>query len=325
MYTLDRLKMLIERNGGFVNSHAHFDRAYTAMTKDFEDNNVNAHLHEKWELVDRFKASATEERYYNHISEAIYNQIKMGVTAGLTFIDCDPVSGNRALSAACKARTDWMGKFQLKIACQTLKGVIDPEARQYFDHSLSYCDVVGGLPGKDRGREEEHIKILLESAKKHGRKVHVHVDQLNSAHERETEMLARLTIEHGMEGQVTAIHSISLAAHPKAYREEVYKICKDAGLSFISCPTAWIDHRRTETLSPTHNAVTPVDELIEHGLTVAIGSDNICDVYKPFSDGDMMVELRVLLESNHFYDIDELVKIATTNGRKIIGVNPYGN
>ena len=81
MKTLDRLKMLIEMNGGFVNAHAHFDRAYTAQTSDFEKNNVNAHLFEKWELVNDYKKSATIERYYNHISEAIYNQIKMGVTA----------------------------------------------------------------------------------------------------------------------------------------------------------------------------------------------------------------------------------------------------
>lgn len=320
MYTLDRLKMQVERDGGFVNAHAHFDRAYTALTSDFENNNVNAHLFEKWELVNAYKANATEERYFNHISEAIYNQIKMGVTAGLTFIDCDPVSENRALLAALRARDGWADKFQLKIACQTLQGVLEEEPRRWFDEYAPFFDVIGGLPRKDEGREEEHIDVLMQTAKANRQLVHVHVDQLNSAEEKETELLARKTIEHGMEGKVTAIHSISLGAHPEAYRKEVYKICKDAGLSFVSCPSAWIDHRRTEVMSPTHNAVTPIDELVPEGLTVAIGSDNICDVYKPFCDGDMMTELRFLLESTHFYDIDELVKIATVNGKKVIGL-----
>ncbi len=320
MQTLDRLRMLIERNGGFVNAHAHFDRAYTAMTSDFENDNVNAHLFEKWELVNTFKSKATEKRYYNHISEAIYNQIQMGVTSGLTFIDCDPVSEDRAYRAALRAKEDWADKFQLKIACQTLKGVLEEEPRKWFERFGPGFDVIGGLPRKDEGREEEHVDVLMRMAKDNGQRVHVHVDQLNSAEEKETEMLARKTIEHGMEGRVTAVHSISLAAHPKAYREEVYKICKDAGLSFVTCPTAWIDHRRTEVMSPTHNAITPIDELIPHGLIVAIGSDNICDVYKPFSDGDMMTELRFLLETTHFYDIDSLVEIATTNGKKVIGL-----
>ena len=61
--------------------------------------------------------------------------------------------------------------------------------------------------------------------------------------------------------------------------------------------------------------------MVPLGIPVAIGSDNICDVYKPFSNGDMMVELRFLLESTHFYDIDSLVDIATTNGKQIIGIN----
>ena len=95
-------------------------------------------------------------------------------------------------------------------------------------------------------------------------------------------------------------------------------MCLDADLSFVSCPTAWIDHRRNETLTVTHNAITPIDEMIPLGICVAIGSDNICDVYKPFSDGNMMTELRFLLEATHFYDIEELTKIATHNGRKVI-------
>ncbi len=324
MDTIDRLKMLIERNGGFINSHAHFDRAYTAQTSDFEKDNVNAHLFEKWELVNQYKSQATEERYYNHISEAIYRQIRMGVSAGLTFVDVDPISKDRALKAAIRAKEDWNEKFNLKIACQTLKG-LEPwneksEARDYFYKFAHMFDIIGGLPKKDEGYEGEHIDILLQTAKINKQRVHVHVDQLNCASEKETELLARKTMEHGMEGNVTAVHSISLAAHPKAYRDEVYKMCIDAGLSFVSCPTAWIDHRRNEEMTVSHNAITPVDEMVPLGLTVAIGSDNICDVYKPFSDGDMMVELRFLLEATHFYDVDSLVKIATTNGRKVIGL-----
>jgi cytosine deaminase len=320
MKTLERLKMLIERNGGFVNAHAHFDRAYTAQTSDFENGNVNAHLFEKWELVNKFKSNATEQRYYNHISEAIYNQKKQGIKAGLSFIDCDPVSEDRALNAALRAQADWASDYTLKIACQTLRGVLDPiPKRWFFDHAHEF-DVIGGLPKKDAGREDEHLDILLSTAKANNQLVHVHVDQLNSAEEKETELLARKTMEYGMEGRVTAVHGISLAAHPKAYRQEVYKMALDAGLSFVTCPTAWIDHRRSEEYSVTHNAITPIDEMVPLGICVAIGSDNIYDVYKPFSDGNMMTELRFLLEATHFYDVDELVKIATTNGKKVIGI-----
>ena len=249
----------------------------------------------------------------------------MGVSAGLTFIDIDSVSEDRALKAALRAKEDWSHIFKLKIACQTLQGVLDYPARSWFDKYAHFYDVIGGLPKKDSGREAEHIDVLMRMAKENGQRVHVHVDQLNSAEEKETELLARKTIEHGLEGMVTAVHSISLAAHPKWYRNEVYKMALDADLSFVSCPTAWIDHRRNDELSVNHNAITPVDEMVPRGITVAIGSDNICDVYKPFSDGDMMTELRFLLEATHFYDIDSLVNIATNNGRAVIGAQKREN
>ena len=73
-----------------------------------------------------------------------------------------------------------------------------------------------------------------------------------------------------------------------------------------------------KALSVGHNAITPVEELVENGLLVALGTDNINDIYKPYCNGDMMTELRVMLEATHFYDMDELVKIATINGKKII-------
>jgi cytosine/adenosine deaminase-related metal-dependent hydrolase len=88
----------------------------------------------------------------------------------------------------------------------------------------------------------------------------------------------------------------------------------------ICCPSAWIDSRRSEELSVTHNSIAPIEELIHEKIPVSLGTDNIFDIYKPFSDGDMWTELRFLLETCHFYNTNELVKIATTNGRKSLGL-----
>ena len=66
--------------------------------------------------------------------------------------------------------------------------------------------------------------------------------------------------------------------------------------------------------------------MLEHDLVVAIGTDNIQDVYKPFSDGNMYTEIKFLLECLHLYDIDALVDIATKNGRLVIGMEDcYGD
>ena len=160
----------------------------------------------------------------------------------------------------------------------------------------------------------------MDTAKRLNKPVHVHVDQFNTTREKETEDLISKTLEYGMQGRVTAIHSISLAAHPAQYRHEIYNRMAEAGVMLITCPTAWIDARRSEELAPIHNSIAPVEEMVPNGVTVAIGTDNIADILKPFTDGDMWTEMRFLLESCRFYNIDELVKIASVNGLKVLDI-----
>jgi cytosine/creatinine deaminase len=60
--------------------------------------------------------------------------------------------------------------------------------------------------------------------------------------------------------------------------------------------------------------------MVPEGIIVALGTDNIADIYKPYADGDMWEDLHLLLEAGRFNEIDELVKIATVNGRKVLGL-----
>ena len=100
---------------------------------------------------------------------------------------------------------------------------------------------------------------------------------------------------------------------------------KAAGIAVVVCPCGWIDNSWVEgqdqdIIAPLHNAIAPVKEMVAAGLTVALGTDNIQDIYKPFNDGDMWTELRFLLEASHLYDLDVLTDIATTNGLKVLGL-----
>lgn len=308
--------------GGFVNAHAHFDRAYSVRVTDFDTHRVDTHLHEKWRLVDAYKEQSTVESYFRHIWLALQGQHRQGVRSCLSFIDLDPLCGTRALEAALQAKERAARELHMRflIASQALKGVVSEGPRRIFEENVDRVDVIGGLPGADPGQEEAHLDVLLAQVKRTGKRAHIHVDQLNTPAEKETELLCRKIMQWGVEGCVTAVHGISIAAHPLSYRREVYKMARDAGLSFVACPSAWIDHRRSEELLPAHNAVTPVDEMVPAGLVVAIGTDNIADVYKPFSNGDMLTELRFILESCHFYDRDALVQMATEAGRHVLGV-----
>ena len=185
-------------------------------------------------------------------------------------------------------------------------------------------DIIGALPKRDErdyGRGDEAFDIIMETAKSRNKMVHVHVDQFNESLEYETEQLCEKTIQHGMQGKVVAIHGISIAAHSRAYRQRLYTLMREADVMMIACPTAWIDTPRSEQIGPMHNSMTPVDELVPAGITVALGTDNVCDAMVPWNAGDMWHEMTTLATGCRFDYFDELVKIATVNGRKAIGID----
>ncbi len=308
----------INSNGGFVNTHSHLDRAFTITPETLHMS--NATLKEKWFLVDSIKKNSSVYQIYDRMLYAVERMYLQNVQAIGTFIDVDEVIEDKSIKAAQMLKESIGSDIKIKFINQTLKGVIDHKAREWFNLGAEFVDIIGGLPAKDAGHEDEHLDILMETAKRLNKPVHVHVDQFNTAAEKETEQLANKTIEHGLEGRVTAIHCISVGAHPSEYRNELYKKMAKAKLNVITCPTAWIDSRRSEELAPIHNSIAPVEEMIPLGINVAMGTDNIADLLKPFTSGNMWTELRFLLESCRYYNIEELVNIATVNGLKVLDI-----
>lgn len=308
----------IKKNGGWVNAHAHLDRAYTLTEENFQY--ANKYRHEKWKLNAEIRKTSTVTQIYDRMAKATELFLSQNVSAIGTFIDVDPDVKDKAIQAAQRVRDVYAGHMTYRFINQASYGILTKETREWFDVAVDFVDIVGGLVKANAGHEDEYLDIIMQTAKKKQKMVHLHVDELNDPEEKETEWVAKKTIEYGMQGKVVGVHGISINAHPKAYREELYQLMNDAQLIMVACPMSWLNARRSEVLTPTHNPVTPVDELVPLGIPVALGGDNLYDIFMPFNDGNMWNDLRVLMEANRFYDIDELVKIATVNGKKALGI-----
>ena len=173
-------------------------------------------LQQKWDALDRLKRESTVEDFYARFSTMFELMISQGVTALCTFVDIDPQSEDRAIIAGIKAREHYKDQLTVKFANQTLKGVIDPEARKWFDIGADLVDIIGALPKRDErdyGKADEAWNIIMGTAKEKGKMVHAHVDQFNQAVEYETEQMCMKTIEFGLQGRVVGVHGISIAAH----------------------------------------------------------------------------------------------------------------
>lgn len=308
----------IKENGGWVNAHAHLDRAYTITPEKFKQ--ANALREEKWLLNAELRKNSTVDEIYDRMAAGTELLIAQGVTVTASFIDVDHDVKDKAIKAAQKVREIYKSQMVFKFINQSSYGIFDKEPREWYEVGVEFVDIIGGLLNAAHPREEEYLDIIMQSAKDRKKMLHVHVDENNVPKEKETELLAQKTIEYGLEGKVVGIHGISINTHPKEYRENIYDLMVKAQLMMVACPMSWANARRNETLAPIHNAVTPLDEMGPRGIPVAVGIDNIHDIFMPFNDGNIWNDLRLLMEANRYYDIDAMVDIATVNGRKALGL-----
>lgn len=310
----------INKNGGFVNTHAHFDKAFY-ITKDGLETSMRLNMKEKWLLSDNIKRSSTQADIEERLRTALDLMISQGVKLTSSFVDAYEAVGHKAIDAALKVKEEYKEKIEFLIATQPLGGLVDPEARKLYEEVTAKADIAGGLPSKDRPKDDENYDILFSIAKNLNKPLHVHIDQENDPNERDTEKLINATIRHGYEGRTVAVHAISVSCQPKPYRQEIFKKMSDAGISVIVCPTEAINMVQLDQYTtPIHNCIGNVPEMLEAGLTVGIGTDNVYDYYGPFNAGEMWFELHMLMEACRYYNFDELVKIATVNGQKILNI-----
>ncbi|MCF7830726.1 amidohydrolase family protein, partial [Candidatus Gracilibacteria bacterium] len=210
-------------------------------------------------------------------------------------------------------------KIDIQICSQVLEGAMSKEAQEWVEKAAQYVDVLGGLPSRDRPHQEAHMEFLFDVARRHNKTIDVHVDQNNDPDEYDTEMLAKMVIKHKMQGKVNAVHACSLSAQPDDYIRDVAQMIKEADMNVIVCPRAMVDNQQPRhKTGPIHNSIAPVPHLVEAGVNVCLGVDNVHDYFCPFIDGDIFTELVFLLETTRFYEVDKLVDMATVNGRKVL-------
>ncbi len=307
----------IKANGGFVNCHAHLDKAYYITREGLDKSNLA--MEAKWNLSDDIKKSSTVEQIKERIRRGLDMLLAQGCKNASTFIDAYDAVGHKAIDAVNAVKVEYRGKINLLTITQPLGGLIDEKARILYEEITAKADIAGGLPSKDRPDDEKNLDILFGIAKKLNKPIHIHIDQENNLNERDSEKLIEAVKRNNYQGRVVAIHAISVSAQPKEYRIKIYKQFAELGIAVVVCPSAALSMRQLDQFTaPVHNSIGNVPEMIEAGVLVGLGLDNVCDFYEPFIDGDMWIELRMLMEACRYYNFDELVKIASSNGKKIL-------
>lgn len=304
-----RFLELVRQRGGFANHHGHFDKAYLISPENLALG--FADMEKKWTLYRHLKENYTHEDLVERISRAVETVYQQGSKYCRTMVDADRVIGLKAIQAAVEVKDRYKDKIRFEIGVQPLEGVIDETSRAQYIDACQMADFCGGLPSRDRPQEERHLDIVMQTAKEFNKFVEVHVDQENNPFQNETELLCLKTIEHGMQGRVYGIHSISVSAKDNSEQDRIVALCKQADIGIVICPSAALSMKQLPMTGPLHNSIGPFVKLREAGVRAYLGIDNINDLFMPIVDGDMWTEARMLMEACRFYDLEQVADWAS--------------
>ena len=330
------ISALVQKHGGYVNGHAHLDRACTLDSHYLEHYGLtslqatSASLRVKQSLTgelhkgEAYSAQDLARRISSVLDEA---SSSMGMREIISFIDATPDIGLRAMDTAANLREKYRSTISLKIAAHPIFGFKpEPDGRELrwelFQKACVIADIIGGLPERDDRTDsigfDEHIIRILNLGKELHKPVHVHVDQDNDPRQRHTLDLIEavrwigspeIPEVHGP--TVWAVHVISPSAYPEDKFRQVLEGLKSQNIGVIVCPRAGISMRQNRALyAPTHNSIARVLEMAYFDIPVLLGTDNIADMFVPTSAGSMLWEISRMADDLRFYIPEVLAKLA---------------
>ncbi len=325
--------------GGFVNAHSHLDIAWVAsapitaalareegLGSPYEV--AQLPLRKKIDFLDvRLRTDpeflgSLRTRMARYLDALLENQGR----ACRTCITVGSELSTAALDVAGDVKQAYAGRLELQVSALHLRGILDDEKeRAGFERACRHpaVDAIGGLPQVGCSDLEKYYELLFELSERVGKPLEVHTDELLEPGEQETGVFAAVARRHrhlGYAQRLSVVHAAALSAQPPAERRRVSALLAEAAVAVIVCPRSAIGMAELGHRSHLHNCIAPLHDLLAEGVVVALGTDNIHDIFVPLSHGDLIEELDFLAEAVRFYDLDTLADIASRNGAEVLGL-----
>lgn len=322
---IDAGGMLIQP--GFVNIHTHLDKA--DLLSRISPSQYGKTLEENREILKTLKRNYSEKEVMGRAGSVLSEMIVQGCTAVRTQVDVDATAGLTPINALLKLKKKYSGLVELQLCAFPQEGILSDEKQDLLEKALEKgADLLGGLPlvEKNIADRKKHVDMLFEIAKKHNKELEVQIDESNNPEDFMLPYLIEKTIEEGYTGKVSATHCISLGRVDDKTAEKTIQGLRKAKINVIVTPSANLITRFPEKAGRPGNSITRIKDLAQNGVNVALGTDNIRDIFFPLGDGSMLREMHVLATSTRMTEVNDFEKIfnmASVNGAKIMGLD-YG-
>ncbi len=312
----------------FVDSHFHLDATLSLMGQPRR--NESGTLLEGIALWGDLKPQQTFDLIKERALKLLNWSIAQGTLAIRTHVDiCDPKL--TAVEALLEVREQMRPYVDLQLVAFPQDGYLrDPDAVRSLTRALDMgVDVVGGIPHFERTMAAggESVRLLCELAAERGLMVDMHCDESDDPHSRHIETLTAETVRLGMQGRVTGSHLTSMHSMDNYYVSKLLPLMAEAELHVVCNPLVSKVLQGRHDNYPKRRGLTRVKELLEEGINVALGHDDILDPWYPLGSHDMLEVAHMGVHALHMSGVQEMESLfnaVTYNAARVMGVEGYG-
>jgi cytosine deaminase len=274
------------------------------------------------------KPTFTREDIEMRSRRVLRQLVGFGSTHVRAHAEFDPVQGFTGFDTVLDLRREFADVIDIQVVAFPQEGILKTPGTgaMMVEAMKKGADVVGGIPYNDADARK-HIDWVFELARDFDKDLDFHQDFRDDADAMSIEYLARMTIAAKYEGRVSVGHLTALGAAAPRRRKEIIALLHAAGISVMCLPATdmHLGGRKDET--NVRRTLTPVRALRDGGVNVCLATNNICNAFTPFGNGDLLQIAALALPACHLGGADDqasVLPMLTSNPAKALRLPNYG-
>jgi len=267
----------------------------------------------------RYSAGMTTEEIADRARRQALTMLQNGTTAIRCHVDVlhgpDPMRGVRAL---VQVREELRGLLDLDLAALAGPTVPDADIDEALDLGV---DLVGGAPHLADDPDAD-LRRLLAIARRRSIGVDIHTDE--SLHGAVTmRVLAEVVRDWPASSPVTAGHCVRLGTLPQAELDDVIREMVRSDIGVVTLPITNLYLQGWDDPVSTPRGLTAVRALLDAGVRLGAGADNVRDPFNPVGRSDALETASLLVTAGHL-TLDEAYAAVSAGARSVMNLPEAG-
>jgi cytosine/creatinine deaminase len=310
----------------FVDPHFHLDKAFLGGWAAPASGGYSG----ADSIIAEQKKNFTVDNVRRRAARAVELAVVNGVSHIRAMVDLDKYAGLMGLKGVLEVKKEYSDIVDMEIVALPGGPVAgDKNGEELLREAMALgADVAGGSPRKeiDDADAKIHIDKVFEIAQQFSKPIDMHIDVTCDPQQRTLHYLAAKTIREGLQGRVTVGHVVALSYYNDYYAEQVISLVKQARINVVTCPATSMYSGAVLDKEPRGRGITRVRQLLQAGVNVAVGQDNIDDAFNPLGDADPLTNGFLTSYAAQLSSDDELetvIDMVTKNGAAILGLTDW--